>query len=99
MLVCFRNLSLIEFQVRQLALFLLFSVVDDFEVILVVVLDGKSLQEYPVHAGVPQGSILCPTHFLLYLDYLPDDIIYNVAIFSDDYTLCSILGPTLFLLY
>ena len=23
-----------------------------------VVLDGKSLQEYPVNAGVPQGSIL-----------------------------------------
>ena len=31
MLVFFTNLSLIEFQVRYLALFLLFSVIDDFE--------------------------------------------------------------------
>ena len=30
-----------------------------------VVLDGKSAQEYPVNAEVPQGSIVAPTLFLL----------------------------------
>ena len=52
-----------------------------------VVPDGKSSQEYPVNAGVPQGSILGPTFFPLYANDLPDDIICNIAIYADDTTL------------
>ena len=54
-----------------------------------VVLDGKSSQEYPVNAGVPQGSILRPTLFLLYINGLPDDVLCNTAVYDDDTTLYS----------
>ena len=54
-----------------------------------VVLDGKSLQEYPVNAGVPQGSILGPTFFLLYINHLSDDVICDIAVNADDTTFYS----------
>ena len=54
-----------------------------------VVLDGKSSQEYPVKAGVPQNSILGPTLFLLYINDFPDDVICNIAIYADDAILFS----------
>ena len=51
--------------------------------------DGKSSQEYPINAGVPQCSILGPTLFLLYINDLPDDVICNIVIYADNTTLYS----------
>ena len=56
-----------------------------------MVLDGTSLQEYPVHAGVPQGHILGPALFLLYINDLPDDVVRNIAIYAEDTTHYSTL--------
>ena len=52
----------------------------------------KSSQEYPVEAGVSQGSIFGPAFFLLYIDHLPDDIICNIAFYADD-TKIKIMAP------
>ena len=53
-----------------------------------VILDGKFSQKYSVNAGVPQGSILDSTLFLLYINDLPD-VICNIVIYVDDTTLYS----------
>ena len=50
-------------------------------------LDGKSLQENPINAGCPRGSILGPTHFLLCINDLYGDVICDIAIYPDDTTL------------
>ena len=82
MLVFFTNLSLMEFQVRYLALFPLFSVIDGFRWFWMGSL-YKNIQL------MPQGCSLAPTLFLLYINNLPDDVIGNIAIYADDTTLYS----------
>ena len=82
MLVFFTNLSLMEFKVRCLTLFLFFF----SNRRLRVVLNGTCSQEYPFNEGVPQDSILGPTLFLLYINDLPDVVICDIAIYVDDTT-------------
>ena len=49
----------------------------------------KSSQEYPTNNGVPQGSTLGSTLFLLYIDDIPYDVICHIAIYADKTTLYS----------
>ena len=48
-----------------------------------MILDGTSLQKFPVNAGVPQGSILALTLLILYISELPDDATCNIVIYAD----------------
>ena len=50
----------------------------------VVVLDGESSEETKVTSGIPQGSVMGPLLFLLYINDLPENIRSQVRLFADD---------------
>ena len=54
-----------------------------------MVLDGRSWQEYPVNTGAPQSSIFGPTLFLVYINDFLEDVISDIAIYTDDTILRS----------
>ena len=59
-----------------------------------VVLDGHSSNCYSIDSGVPQGSVLDPTLYLIFSNDLPNSILSKLAIYADDTTLYSSLGKT-----
>ena len=56
-----------------------------------VVLNGQASEWLPVKAGVPQGSILEPLFFLIYINDPSIDIISTVKLFADVTSLFSII--------
>ena len=56
-----------------------------------MVLNGECSNWSSVLAGVPQGSILGPLLFLIYIDDLPEGLESSVKLFADDASLFSTL--------
>ena len=54
-----------------------------------VVLNGQTSDWKKVNSGVPQGSVLGPLLFLIYINDLPDGITSICKIFADDTSLFS----------
>ena len=52
-----------------------------------VALDGDTSPHIPVNSGVPQGSVLGPILFLLYINHLPEQIHSQVRLFANDTTI------------
>lgn len=49
-----------------------------------VVVDGESSRQTPVVSGVPQGTVLGPLLFLIYINDLPNNLSSSVRLFADD---------------
>ena len=56
-----------------------------------VVLNGQASPWTSIEAGVPQGSILGPLLFLIYINDLSDDLSTTAKLFADDTSLFSIV--------
>ena len=56
-----------------------------------VVLNGKSSEWAPIFSGVPQGSVLGPLLFLLFINDLEAGIISQIKFFADDTSLYSVV--------
>ena len=57
-----------------------------------VVLNGQSSTWLPVTAGVPQGSILGPLFFLIYINDLSNSLSSTAKLFADDTSLFSVVN-------
>ena len=60
-----------------------------------VVIDGEESESVSVTSGVPQGSVLGPILFLIYINDLPDELSSQVRLFADDTAVYLTIGDTM----
>ena len=60
-------------------------------------LNGQSSVWKSFTVGVPQGSVLGPLFFLIYINDLPLDLTINIKLFADDTSLFSVVNTPVFL--
>ena len=56
-----------------------------------VLLNGQTSKWSQIKAGVPQGSVLGPLLFLVYINDLPEGLTSNVKLFADDTSIFSVV--------
>ena len=56
-----------------------------------VLLNGQTSKWSQIKAGVPQGSVLGPLLFLIYINDLPERLTSNVKFFADDTSIFSVV--------
>ena len=56
-----------------------------------VVLNGETSDWAPIHSGVPQGSVLGPLLFLIFINDLEVGIVSQIKFFADDTSLYSVV--------
>ena len=83
-MLVFENLSPMKFQVRYLALFLLFKVIDGFSWFWM----GSLLKNIHLMLEFLKTPFLA-LHFSYYTYDLPDNVICNIDVYADDTTLYS----------
>ena len=50
----------------------------------VIEVNGSVSESAPVLSGIPQGSVLCPLLFVIYINDLPEAINSDSFLFADD---------------
>ena len=56
-----------------------------------VVINGITSSWKHVRSGVPQGSVLGPLLFLIFINDLPDNLVYNPKLFADNVSLNAVM--------